>query len=754
MSVRGYLFCLVNLIFIIQSYTQPVFPEKGIVFNDGIIPRIDIKINKDSLQELLKSENLQKDYEYAADFFWRDGNNFDTIRNVGFRLRGNTSRIAAKKSFKVKFNHFGSKKFHGLSDLNLNGEHNDPSIIRSKLSWDIMTMAGVEAPRSNHIALYINDEYYGLYINIEHVDNDFLEARNKDPEGQLLKLYYGCDFVYKGNNPNSYDNSIYEPANNKENPNYDALIEFTQALNDVNNPAYRCNLENIFDVDDYLKRMALEILCGHWDNPIFNKNNGYLYYNPLHKKVQLLSYDIDNTYGIDWFGINWATRNIYSWAHPTAPRPIFNNLMKIPEYKTRFGYYIKQYTADFFNTTFLSSYIENIKSKILPYRLNDIYAGMDYGYTVSDFLNSYQTSTGAHVKFGLNEYIDLRTSSAISQLQNTNISPIIEHQQIQWNNKNCSLSFKATAASPLMVNGRFKLGNNSWQDVQLFDDGKYPDAMALDGQFTLMFDYSNKTEASIIITARDANGKSATWPVCGEYKVQLGYEEVPTLVINEWMADNSIIKDETGDYDDWIEIYNSGNNSVWLGDKYLTDKATSPDKWALPSVDLAPGQFLLLWADEDQTQGDNHTNFKLSKSGEFIGIFDSKENYFAPIDTFSFGATDSNVAYGRYPDGQGEIIQLNKPTPGVSNVFSSIYEQGRLNIQIFPNPASQNITIQNLEAGDIISLQNMEGIKIESPAIIAKTEVYKMEITSLTKGIYILNVKRNSTTHHFKVIVL
>ena len=63
-----------------------------------------------------------------------DVDNFD---QVGFRLRGNTSRYAQKKSFKVSMNTFSNLKFLGLEKLNLNGEHNDPSIIRSKLCWDI-----------------------------------------------------------------------------------------------------------------------------------------------------------------------------------------------------------------------------------------------------------------------------------------------------------------------------------------------------------------------------------------------------------------------------------------------------------------------------------------------------------------------------------------------------------------------------------------------------------------------------------------
>ena len=59
------------------------------------------------------------------------------VSDVGFRLRGNTSRTAAKKSFKVSFNSFNKKQtFYGLQKMNLNGEHNDASIARSKLFWE------------------------------------------------------------------------------------------------------------------------------------------------------------------------------------------------------------------------------------------------------------------------------------------------------------------------------------------------------------------------------------------------------------------------------------------------------------------------------------------------------------------------------------------------------------------------------------------------------------------------------------------
>jgi len=751
MSLNPYVFLVVVLFLYADGASQPIFPEDGVVFNDKTVPRIDIKIHPDSLAKLLLWENKNEDHEYPADFFWNDGTNKDTILNTGFRLRGNTSRSSEKKSFKIKFNHFGSNKFYGLSDLNLNGEHNDPSIIRSKLSWDIMKMAGIEAPRSNHVALYINNEYRGLYINVEHIDNDYFEDRGKDPEGQLFKCFYGVDFVFRGNNPNSYNRDVYEAQNNKDAPDYYTLMEFIRALDDISNPDFRCRLEEKFDVDQYLKRLTIEILLGHWDNPVYNKNNAYLYHNPTTKKYELLSYDIDNTFGIDWFNINWAERNIYSWAHPSDPRPIYNHLMKVPEYKIRFGYYIKKFVDKFFNPTFLNPYIDKIKNKISPYRGNDVYASYDYGYSYFDFLQSYDQATGVHVKNGLKEYISLRSASAKSQLQNTNIAPVIEHEHVVWNNSSCTINCTVTALSQSTTTAYHRLNGGSWFSMSLSDNGIYPDQEAGDGIYTYSFLYDGKVTAEIYLTAKDVSGRESRWPVCDYHQVNLGYENVATLVVNEFMADNTTIKDNAGEYEDWIEIYNGGPSSVYLGDKFLTDKPDNPDKWQLPFTDLEPGQFLLIWADEDQEQGDHHANFKLSKSGEFLGIFDSKENNYAPIDTFSFGATVTDKTYGRYPDGLGPVLPLNKATPGISNVISSLEDTSKSTSTVFPNPVLDEINITHLQAGDKLTISDVNGLSMRQWSVF-HSGLDKFSVSDFKSGIYLLTIKRHLVLQTFRFV--
>ncbi|MGD9977565.1 MAG: CotH kinase family protein [Bacteroidales bacterium] len=130
-------------------YSQNLFPEKSPVFIDSEVPRVDIYMDELLLDSLYMAGN---EVEYRATFMFTSSSLVDTVFNVGVGLRGNTSGYSKKKSFKISFNTFVSgQKFHGLEKLNLNGEHNDPSVVRSKLCWHIFNGMGVPASRANRV---------------------------------------------------------------------------------------------------------------------------------------------------------------------------------------------------------------------------------------------------------------------------------------------------------------------------------------------------------------------------------------------------------------------------------------------------------------------------------------------------------------------------------------------------------------------------------------------------------------------------
>ena len=151
-----------------------------------------------------------------------------------------------------------------------------------------------------------------------------------------------------------------------------------------------------------------------------------------------------------------------------------------------------------------------------------------------------------------------------------------------------------------------------------------------------------------------------------------------TVLINEWMADNdSTLADSAdGSFDDWIELYNYGSETVDLGGYFLTDDLEDPDQFEVPDngqYTIEPGGFLLVWADDDANQNttnsvDLHVNFKLGKGGESIGVFGADG---VAIDSVTFGEQTTDVSEGRYPDAAAGIFTMDEPTPLVTNVVAN-----------------------------------------------------------------------------------
>ena len=145
-----------------------------------------------------------------------------------------------------------------------------------------------------------------------------------------------------------------------------------------------------------------------------------------------------------------------------------------------------------------------------------------------------------------------------------------------------------------------------------------------------------------------------------------------TVSINEWMAGNTHTLQDPQDknnFDDWFELYNYSTNTVDLTGCYLTNALTSvlyPTSKVPAGYSIPPQGFLLVWADKKTPtgSGDLHTNFKLSKSGAKIVLYDPLGNL---IDLVAFGIQAPDIAQGRYPDGSANIYTLPAPTPRTNN---------------------------------------------------------------------------------------
>jgi hypothetical protein len=140
------------------------------------------------------------------------------------------------------------------------------------------------------------------------------------------------------------------------------------------------------------------------------------------------------------------------------------------------------------------------------------------------------------------------------------------------------------------------------------------------------------------------------------------------LRINEFLADNlTQLPDQQGEFEDWIELVNTGATPVSLAGLSLTDDLGDPGQWSLPSNQiLAAGGHLLVWADDDVGDGPLHANFKLSKGGETVALFSAGGEQL--IDSVVFGPQTTDVSTARLPDAGQLLVTLLDPTPGAPNL--------------------------------------------------------------------------------------
>lgn len=712
--------------------------DSWMLFDDSQVAVVEITIDPASLAWMYDPANLQSDSMHVAAVHFSNAYIDETIEEVGMRLRGNTSRDAAKKSFKLSFNTFvDGREFYDVDKLNLNGEHNDPSVIRSKLCWDLYREIGMTASRAAHADVYINGNYYGLYISVEHIDDEFLDKNYADPSGNLWKCLYPADLNYLGDNPDNYkivaqDRRVYDLKTNEDDDDYSDLAHLIDIINNTPDYALADSLETILVVPEFLKYMAMDVLTGSWDDYWFLTNNYYLYHEPARGLFHWIPYDYDNTFGVDWFSIDWAAVDPYyfgNWDHP----PLVERVMTISilnQYRNLYSHFLEFYRDQVFELTLWEDRLDSLKAMISPSVPNDPYYSLDWGFTPDDFHNSYTAGhyENQHVKRGLKEYVNLRVNSLAGQISYESSAPII--YWLDW-----------WPRHPLST-------DTIWVDASAFDpDGLESVEIAyfLEGvgaieNYPMTYQPEPGTKqvekadrwrgfipplgqdglCYLSVVATDQTGWEQEYPRHDFIPIIVVDPTTADVILNEFMADNTYtMADPAGEYEDWLEIYNPTYETVYLSGMYLTDKPDNLTKWQFPfgGAAIAPHEYMVIWCDEDDDQSGIHTNFKLSADGEFLALV--AQDGVTVLDSITFGPQEHDISYGRMPDNT-DVWGFLDPSPGSENVTLGLDGdsiQFSAMLTVYPNPTATGATIRYelAQASDAaLSVYNVAGQKVWS----------------------------------------
>lgn len=153
---------------------------------------------------------------------------------------------------------------------------------------------------------------------------------------------------------------------------------------------------------------------------------------------------------------------------------------------------------------------------------------------------------------------------------------------------------------------------------------------------------------------------------------------VSDLKFNEVLVQNdSLNVDDFGEHNSWIEIFNSGYNTVDIGGCYITNDINNPTKYWIPTGDpmtkIPARCYILFWADGKPSRGIQHLNFSI-KDGETLGLYDASGRVL--IDKLQIPTEHhSNMSYGymeKETGALGEHVQgkweyLDKITPASHN---------------------------------------------------------------------------------------
>lgn len=687
-------FIALALLWNLSLFKGQSIPDFGPAFPQNEVTSIYITIDPDSLEWMIT--NLENEHEFPASFVYESESLVDSVALVGLRLRGNTSLNAAKKSFKISFNTFDEGgEWQNLEKLNLLATVNDPSLLRSKLSHDLFRKCGIAAARTSYTRLYINNEYRGVYLNVEHIDEEMASTYfDGQGDGNLYKCTYPADLDYISSNPDDYKFALwgtrhYELKTNDYLDDYSDLATFISTLNNTSATSLSCALPLQFHASEYLKIAAIDILLGNWDNHIYLKNNFYLYHDQLTDRFRFIPYDLDNTLGIDWIGINWTNRSIYNWSMDGEDRPLYTRLLQNDNYRDQFSRHIEALCNSHFHPDSLELQIEHWQNLIQPHVAEDPYYAIDFGYDMNTFIQAPWEGCCNHVPHGILPFVESRRANALDELESYSTG-FDAHWIVQRIDTN-AVSMRSR------INGEVNSvqANYSWDGVS-YNSGTMEEIQ--DGEYIY--------EGPLFDTAQDKlyyraviNGSSSI-PCTPDFhwmtRSTLGVR------INEVCASNqSIIADNAGEFDDWVELYNTTASSISLSDCFLTDDPGNWNRWKLPDTLLPANSFMLFWLDDDMEQGRNHTNFKLG-SGEELLMYRIEEGKPRIVDRASGFSPAENQTWALMPDGGSEVI-YSAGTPGESNISNAVDNYAEAATPIYPNPAKKFFYWPEREKGTLFN---------------------------------------------------
>lgn len=314
-------------------------------------------------------EGTMKDYKTKnATVIIADGDDVKIFEDSTFKLGGNFARTFSKPGFNINLN----EEYNNRKSFRLRADVNDKSYLRQKILTDIANRVGLPSIQSTYVRLTINGNLYGLYKLMDTFKPvNIINLYNIDTDKKELELYQ-CK-----NDGFTFTSETASLCTNDSNDDETQMEVFNQFIAQVEEAKTIEDLDQIMNVDIFLKYLALDWLVGSFDHFMVLGHNFYFYKNEINGKWDIMYYDYDNTFGQGlgaWAWYNGKNEGVTDFTKLSFKQ--FSNDQRVLDVlvnndDTRFKKNLKEVLTYGFNPVLLEAHIDDLKALISPYVKED-----------------------------------------------------------------------------------------------------------------------------------------------------------------------------------------------------------------------------------------------------------------------------------------------------------------------------------------------------------------------------------------------
>ena len=650
--------------------------------------------------------------------------NGDTLPSpVGVHFKGQTSYMqlpagSQKKSFAIALDFADENQdYDGYEALNLHNAFDDPSFMREVL-YDQLGRRHIPMAKANFTHLYINGQDWGLYPSVQQLNGDFIEEwflSNNGTRWRALKTIpsgpggpggpggtggpFGTGYSslnWLGTADTAEYKKYYTLKRAYKPEPWQDLIAVCNLLNNTPVPNREAALKPVLDIDRTLWFLATEIAFSDDDSYVHKGGmDYYLYWEP--ETGRLVPQEVDGNTCMKPNNANWPP-----FYNETDVRfALLNRLLAVPELRQRYLAHLRTIVE------------ESMQQSLADSLVTGFFAQID-ALVQSDPKKLYSYNQFLSEKEYLKTYIQQRRNFLQANAALSTPGPLISEVTSYVNGlafaqpdagQETLVTAKVSSASGIfsvrLYYGDGFVGN--FEKTEMFDDGNHGDGAAGDGVFGANIPgFGNGAWVRYYVEALANNPvKTAAYlPKGAEHDVFIFQVNVSgflasDVVINEIMASNqTAVADQDGQYDDWIELFNTSSAPVDLSGWHLSDDSNNLAKWTFPQGSiLDAGAYLIVWADENGSQAGLHANFKLAAEGEdlFLANPDLTEGQ-----QVVYGTQVADQGYARVPNGTGDFVIQNHTFNANNEGTTAANDaaQAAAVLQLFPNPTAGAVCVQ------------------------------------------------------------